>query len=777
MKKFSKLQRITNMAKYVFTGKGNIFIGDILIKGRRVSKKINMYGGFNIKYKALPGQYCRALTKDLAIMDQEVTHVSVHQKIPLYKLILSNTNPIYTSPLNSVIVIDGDSYRKVDIENEHVVGMEIPVADGKSKCTIQKVLYATTPITMYDISMDEHHTFMTDDGVFLYDTASVHIPITRKGIEDSMKLLPSRNIRWEATDEMLSGPNHAAASGLYLMSKTKDGRALINKALPKKYTIRSEKTKSEFWDLLKEVDKDPRYDIGPVVSKLRKMGDDKAYRDGLTVGLDDISPLTKTKDKVLADIDKKIDKMIGEDNLTNEGLNKIYKKSIKELTKEIGDYYKKNEGSLGTMLLAKSRGSDSQYRDIVGSPIAVSSDEVISTPIRHGYAEGLDPWEYWVAAEGARRGVIGRSQETALPGALGGELLETANRLVVGTDKSDTMKTVNFKVSQADELLDRYSSETIKDEDGETIIAKGEPITSRVLQALKRSNIKNVNAYTVLGSSLPDGSLPSMAYGVDKHGKSVKVGENLGVNAAHAIVDPLYSGSLSKFHHGGAMDAKESGFPRIKQLLEMHKHLPRQGTLSQASGKITKIEKDDIGGKRVYINDIEHYVSPFNKTIVKKNETVEKGDPISDGPMQPKEIYTLKSHRDSQNYLVDELQKNVPNARRRSLEVIVESLTRYGKVTDPGDSDYDYGDVDLINKIVDKGKGLKERPKFEPIFKGVNMLPQATQGWMSQMNFRHLKKQFRNNIAIGAEEDKHTYSPVIPLMEGKAFGKGNKGKY
>jgi hypothetical protein len=777
----TKISRVVSLFKYLVFGRGSIFIGDIPYIREPESVKMNRYGGKNIKYRAYPGQYCKALTKDMKMSEQEITHFSVHENIPLYevKTYYIKTKSIYLSPLNSIIVCNDGTWERADLtENndtgQKYLGAHVPIyKHGKIILdTIVSIKDTGMNVTMYDISMGEHHTFLTGEGIFLYDTAAIHVPVTSRGIEDSMKLLPSNNIRWEPTGSILTGPEHSAATGLYLLSKTAEGRKRINEVLPPKYAISKATTKPELHNILRDIDKYKDGEAGRIMEKLREMGDEYIYERGHSIGIDDISPRKDIRDKYINLLE---DSLRNVDKNDKAAITKIYDKISLDAVKELEREYTKNESDPGNMMLSKSRGNPTQFRDVVLTPFATKYEET-TTPIKHGYGEGLDPWEYWLTTHGARKGIISRSQETALPGALASELLSTVNQLVIGVDKTKNMKSIEIPTSEPFDLLDRYISQDIE-KNGKVIITKDSVVTPDILRVAKMNGLKKLPVYTVMGSSAPNGALPSYGYGLNKDNKLMGIGENIGVNSAHAVVVPLFTGSLKSFHTGGSSGETESGYPRIKQLLELQKSLPRQATVSAEDGKIDNIREDSLTGHHITINGKDHYVSPNNNVRVKIGDKVSKGDPLSDGPIQPAELAKYKGLPAAQEYMVNELKSNVPSASRRSLEVLVEGITRYGKITDPGSTKYLPGDIALISAIEEENENTADKAEYEVVFKGVNQLPQATQGWLSQLGFRNIKRVLAKNIGEGAEEEIHSYSPLISIAHGNEFGEGEDGKY
>ena len=780
MKKFSKLHRLSRLLKYMIHGEGDIFIGDLPRMGKPTSRKMNMYGGWNTTYKALPGQYCTAITKELGMEEQEITHFSIHEKIPLYRVDFTRSKSVFTSPLNAILVCKNDTWELADLRDQGLVGCKTPAIDSFENVfmdTIAHIEDFRKSVTMYDISMDKHRTFLTEEGVFLYDTAAIHFPVTPEAIKDAQKLLPSVNLRWEATGDLLTGPKHAASSGLYMLSKSKEGQKEINSLLPKKYHISKQSDSKAISNLLLKIDKDKENNTADIMTKLRDLGEDYTFRTGFTVGVKDMTPLKKIREETMVELKKEI-ASIPKNKDYQDKLLGVYVKYSNKLTDKLSANYKKDfKNPLGVMLNAKARGNPSQFRDLVLTPLATLGGELTKDPIEHSYMEGLNPWEFWQTSYGARKGNIGRAQDTALPGALSQELLTTANQIVIGDIETPYMKDRTLSTEKTKDILDRIVSKDIKNKEGRVIIKKGEVVSARVLQDASKHNIKELPVYTPLGSSNIDGSLPAMAYGLSKDGNLLEIGDAVGVMSAHGIVEPLFSSSMSSFHTGGSLQDVESGYPRLKQLLELPKSLPRQATLSKLSGTVTKITKDDLGGHSIMVNDVSHYSAPNVHLKVSAKDTIEKGDPLTSGAIHPAELADLQGLHAAQNYLLAELHKEVPKVKSATLEVIVEALTRYGEITDPGDSKYHHGDIILLNKIKEANDDLENPIIYKYVFKGVNTLPQAVQGPISKLNFRNLKREFKKSVIFGEEEDIHSYSPIVSIMKGETFGQGEKGKY
>lgn len=780
-----KLKELLKSAIGLLRGHGTVFIGDAIHYPHPYEEKMNEWGGLNSKYRVFPGQHVRALdtsTSPPSIVWDEIVSLSKHRNIPVMIVTLEDGYSITCSPGNSIVIYENGAYVTVDILLRDVVGEVVPCIDKETMRVyhqrIASVENCHKVTSMWDVTLKNNTIFLADNHLFVYDTVAVHVPVTKGAIKDVFNMSPSNNLVAEETGRLVAEPEHSAIVGLYNLSKTPAGRKRINNILPDRYDFNGPVSKSDIIDMLRIIALEKGPDAAKVINDIRRLGDNYSYESGLTIGLSDLSPLKKDRDEIMPDMLREI-RSIPERERTQDKLGAIYAKYIDKGNKAMDSHFKATPSELGDVYLSKARGSQSQYRDMLFSPIAVSSSDIPARPIKRSYIEGLTPAEYAIAAHGARLGVLGRSQGTAMPGALGKELLATANTLVVNKARGQSMGEIKAAVGtwRRDDIIDRYLSRDLVTDDGTVLAKKDSLITPQLMQRIETRKVNDVWVYTPLQSSSADGGIPAMAYGNNHKGALPTVGENIGANSAFAIVEPLFTGSMGSFHTGGTLGAKKPAYPRVKQLLELTKSIPDKAPLAEASGVVSKIHMDPLGGYNVNIAGIDHYVPPKHKLAIQEGSRISKGDPLSDGTLDPRDIADLKDLGSAQDYMVSELQKVVPGAKRRALETVVEGITRHGQVIDPGDSNYLPGDVDLISAMEKENKNLVNKIKYDYLFKGVNYLPQSTQSWLSKFNFRNIKREFTKDVISGAEADTSSYEPAPALAKGVDFGKGDTGKY
>jgi DNA-directed RNA polymerase subunit beta' len=135
---------------------------------------------------------------------------------------------------------------------------------------------------------------------------------------------------------------------------------------------------------------------------------------------------------------------------------------------------------------------------------------------------------------------------------------------------------------------------------------------------------------------------------------------------------------------------------------------------------VVRIGEDEGKGIPVIVVDDqgeEHeVVLPLGaRPIVADGQEVKAGDPITDGPFDPKELMEIKGIRETQLYLVEEVQRvyrdQGVSIHDKHIELIVRQMTRRIGVQEPGDTDFLPGERvdakvfrDTNRRMVEEGK-------------------------------------------------------------------------
>ncbi len=244
---------------------------------------------------------------------------------------------------------------------------------------------------------------------------------------------------------------------------------------------------------------------------------------------------------------------------------------------------------------------------------------------------------------------------------------------------------------------------------------------------------------------------------------------------------------MRTFHTGGVAGRDiAGGLPRVVELFEAR--TPRGAArLARASG-VVRIAEDEGRGIPVSImtDDDEKpetvTLPSQSRLIVHDGDEVKAGDPITDGPYDPKDLMEIKGVRETQQYLVEEVQKvyrdQGVSIHDKHIELIVRQMTRRIGVQEPGGTEFLPGErVDQrvfreMNKaMVEAG----ERPaEGRPEIMGITKASLATESWLSAASFQETTRVLTEAAIDGradgllGSEGEHHHRQAHPCRDGHA---------
>ena len=189
------------------------------------------------------------------------------------------------------------------------------------------------------------------------------------------------------------------------------------------------------------------------------------------------------------------------------------------------------------------------------------------------------------------------------------------------------------------------------------------------------------------------------------------------------------------------------GLPRVAELFEVRK--PKEaavvseidgavefGAVAKGMRKINVIS--DTGDKRSYL-------VPQGKHLrVYEGDRVEAGDNLTEGPVNPFDILSIKGVNAVQNYLVNEIQEvyRLQGVRisDKHIEVIVRQMLQKVVVEDPGDTRFLEGDIMSKAEFRDENdRTMREKGKpatFKPLLLGITKASLTTESFISAASFQ-----------------------------------------
>lgn len=421
------------------------------------------------------------------------------------------------------------------------------------------------------------------------DTMAAFVPVGQKAVEEARGMFPSRNLFSPATGSLMYTPTLETQLGLYGLTKpgqktdktfntiaevesahrrgelglndqirvggisSTAGKFMLAGALPgdmrkdflsKKEPLGAKDQK----ELLTRLAKEHRNDYGVAINSLKDLGNLWSTETAFSIGLDDIAPEKKIRDSIL----RKADRAVGlvraketDPKKIDQKVIQIYDKATQEMQRGIGSM-PESQSNLLIMNRSGIKPGNDALRQIKMAPmlIANAKGEVIPTPVRKSYAEGLDLSGYWTSMSGARKGIIQKVQSVQEPGYITKQVMNSVMNNLIINDDCGTDKGIALNTDDKD-VLDRYLLAPVKA--GKKTIPSGTLVTPEIRNTLRNNKVGRVVVRSPLRCEHGPGFCQK-CYGLTEDGMEPEVGRNVGVLAGHALGERAVQLSMKAFH-------------------------------------------------------------------------------------------------------------------------------------------------------------------------------------------------------------------------------------
>jgi len=266
-------------------------------------------------------------------------------------------------------------------------------------------------------------------------------------------------------------------------------------------------------------------------------------------------------------------------------------------------------------------------------------------------------------------------------------------------------------------------------------------------------------------------------YGRDlANATQVDVGEAVGIIAAQSIGEPGTQLTMRTFHTGGvAGDDITQGLPRVEELFEARKP-KHHAIIAEIEGTA---EVKDVKGMRkitIYPESGEEriYAIPYgSRIVVKDGAAIHPGDKLTEGSVNPHDILRVCGLRETQRYLVYEVQKVYKSQgveiNDKHIEVIVRQMLHKVKLEASGDTEFlpgEFVDMNTFESANVKAIETGGEPSVaRPILLGITKASLATDSFLSAASFQETTRVL-TDAAIKGKVD-----PLIGLKENVIIGK------
>ena len=363
--------------------------------------------------------------------------------------------------------------------------------------------------------------------------------------------------------------------------ETTPGRAKLSTLLPKHSsvtfnTINKLMTKKEVTNVIDYVYRHcGQKDTVIFCDQLMSMGFKHACTAGISFGISDLET-PKAKAGLMAGAEKQVKdfEQQYQDGLITQGekYNKVVDVWSKcsddvaaEMMKNISTI-KVGEPVNSVWMMAHSgaRGSAAQIKQLAGMRglMAKPSGEIIETPIKSSFKDGLNVLEYFNSTHGARKGLADTALKTANSGYLTRRLVDVAQDCIVtdedcGTENGFVMRAVIEGGDIIEPLTERIlgrtlTNDVLSNKGKDIIVKKGTILDEDDVDKIEKAGVDQVKVRSALTCDTQPG-ICAACYGRDlARGTPVNIGEAVGVIAAQSIGEPGTQLTMRTFHIGGA---------------------------------------------------------------------------------------------------------------------------------------------------------------------------------------------------------------------------------
>ena len=569
------------------------------------------------------------------------------------------------------------------------------------------------------------------------------------------------------------------------------GRLIINDAIPQNLGFKKRTTDDEMFPLEidfvvgkkqlgKIIDKCIRINgftlSTEMLDKVKALGYKYSTRASITVSIADME-IPEKKYELIRETEKevvKIDRQYKRGFITNDERYRLtvqeWEKSIKNVTDALQSNLKRFN-PIFMMADSGARGSMNQIRQLAGMRglMADTNGRTIEIPIKANFREGLSALEYFISSRGARKGLTDTALRTADSGYLTRRMVDVCQDVIIrefdcgseqGSWKGDYYEKGQLIDSFSNRIRGRYPvSDIVDPQTGEILHSKDDMLREEDAAVFTAHGINKVYVRSVLGCKARSG-VCAKCYGMNlATSELVNLGEAVGIIAAQSIGEPGTQLTMRTFHTGGvAGDDITQGLPRVEELFEARKP-KKMAQISEINGIVDVDDSHRTALRNITVTaddgEVKQYQVPYSVGLkVEHGKLVRKGEPITDGALNPHDVLRISGTEAVQDYLTQGVlavyrQQGV-DINEKHIEVIIRQMMRKVRVEEPGDTDLLSGTIVDVFEVEDANKAVQDRidagetelklATDSLILMGITKASLASDSWMSAASFQETTK-------------------------------------
>ena len=569
--------------------------------------------------------------------------------------------------------------------------------------------------------------------------------------------------------------------------ETTVGRLLFNSSLPKDFPYVNEVVDKKVMSKIVQdlIDNYGLDGMPEILDKIKDFGFRYATFAGITWAMSDLET-PKEKERIIEEAKQKVMKLqeqYEQGLLTNEERRRLTieiwqaaKIEIEKLVMEALDPL----GSVHDMIVSGARGSVGQLTQMIGMKGLIQNPkgEIIETPVIASYKEGMTPLEYFVSTHGSRKGLADTALKTAQAGYLTRRLFDVAQDIVISEEDCGAKNGVEIKkvntlgaeVPFSKSLKGRVLAEDIKDKDGKVLFKKGTLLSANDAAKIDELDLESVLVRSPMTCESKSG-ICKKCYGYDLTTmEEIDLGEAVGTVAAQSLGEPSTQLTMNTKHAGGAAAAQgdiTQGLPRVEELFD--RRSPKNpAVIARIDGVVSDIIESEKEKRIVLLpegssknskkSDLEYRVPQSRKIIVKKGQSVKKGDLMTDGSADLQELFKYAGKKRTQEYIINEILKIYElqgiSVSQKHLEVILKQMFSRRRVVSAGDTRLAVGQIVDVHLLEEENRLAKESggvpAKAEEVITGITETALTRESWLSAVSFQNTTRKLTENAIKGA---------------------------
>ncbi len=515
---------------------------------------------------------------------------------------------------------------------------------------------------------------------------------------------------------------------------------------------------------------------------MKKLGFEYATRSGITWSMSDLkTPEDKQALLEKANEEVAVIRSQYEDGLLTNSERRarvlsVWEK-VKETVSKLVPQSLSDENPIFSIIDSGARGTWSQPVQMIGMKglVANPKNETIELPVKSSLKEGLSVLEYFISTHGARKGTTDTALKTASAGYLTRRLVDVSQDLVIKELDCKTKEGIELSRSEgaqfglnfSDQLFSRTALEDVK-VDRKTVVKAGEIINREIARELQDTKLETVKVRSPITCKTLYG-ICSKCYGFDLgNNQPVKLGASVGIVAAQSIGEPGTQLTMRTFHTGGVAGGDIThGLPRVEELFESR---PPKGRafLAEDDGTIDGIEergplklirlKAAAKGKKEKV--YEYLIPRLSAVFVKVGDSVKKGDQLSEGALDLKDLFLLRGNKAVEKYITNEVLRiyisEGASINNKHIEIIVRQMFSRVKVKESGDTDLVGGEIIEKSRFLEVNreakKAGKQPAKAQQLLLGITKVALSTQSFLSAASFQETARVLITAASEGRED-------------------------